>query len=43
MIAHWAEWTDPDGNAEPVEAPNADFVAHRHAMLERRGIGRMVH
>jgi hypothetical protein len=40
-------WNDrhpqPGEDGDPAEAPDAEFVARRHEMLERRGIARMVH
>lgn len=32
-----------DGEGDPVEAPDWDYIEHRHAMLAERGLGKMVH
>jgi len=32
-----------DGEGDPVEAPDIDYMLHRQQMLEARGIAKMVH
>lgn len=32
-----------DGEGDPVEAPSAELVEHRHMLLAERGLGKMVH
>jgi hypothetical protein len=43
MLHTWAVRHTSDEESDEVEAPTQDFVEHRHAMLARSGIGKMVH
>jgi len=43
MRWHWNERHKSDDDSDPVEAPDADYVADRRAMLEARGIARSIH
>jgi hypothetical protein len=43
LLWNWNDRHRTDDGDEPVEAPDAEFVEHRHRMLAASGFGKMVH
>jgi hypothetical protein len=43
LLWNWNERHKTEDDEGAVDLPDADFVEHRHRMLEARGFGKMVH
>lgn len=43
LLWNWNKRHTLEDDDSDVEAPSAEFVEHRHSMLARMGLGKMVH